>query len=679
MNLNQIQHKIVTTINGPILVVAGAGSGKTRVIIYRIIYMIKKMRINPENILALTFTKKAANEMKSRLFKIINNPLILKKITIGTFHSIFSIILRNEAHLLGYNSNYTIYDNKDSDYLIKKILKNLNIEKVLDYRKIRKQISNYKNNLFFLSKKNNKNTLFYKVYKIYVKKCHQMNSLDFDDILLHTNYLFYRFPNILLKYQNKFKYILVDEYQDTNISQNNIIKKLSNKYKNIFVVGDDAQSIYSFRGAKISNILNFHFIYKNTKIFRLEQNYRSTNSIVKASNKIISFNKNQIYKKVWTDNEKGEEIKIYNATSDEEEAIYIANYILMYTTKKKFKYKDFAILYRTNYQSNIIELILKEKKIPYNIYGSISIEHRKEIKDLFSYLKFINNINDEVSLLRILNSEIKYKKTIKSIINISKKKNIEIYNIINNIEKYDINININTVKKLKIICSFLKKIRFNLNKFNAYQIVKYVIIFLLKKKKYENKIKEKFKLILINIYKYVKKKLRFYNINTYLSDFLQYFYLEDDNNENDKANKVSIMTVHLSKGLEYPIVFITGLEENIFPSKSCIGNSQIEEERRLFYVALTRAKKIAILTYATSRFLWGNKITNIPSRFINEINKLISIKYKKNKYNNILGLKIHHKDFGSGIILNCNNDIATIKFNKLGIKRILLSLNKIIF
>ncbi|AWU43053.1 helicase [Blattabacterium punctulatus] len=696
--LNSLQRKIIKTINGPILVIAGAGSGKTRILTHRIVHMINNIGINPSNILALTFTNKAAKEMKNRISNMMNETNF-SLISLGTFHSIFSRILRKESHWLGYKSNYTIYDQRDSENVIKKILEDTNFKTSFSPKNIIKKISEYKNNLFDKLKK--KKEFYYKdikkIYEIYVKKCSNAEALDFDDILLHTNYLFFHFPKILNKYQEKFQYILIDEYQDTNFSQNTIIKNLSSKYRNVFAVGDDAQSIYAFRGANISNILNFHKDYNEAKIFRLEQNYRSTNHIVEASNKIISFNKNQLFKKIWTKNEKGDEIKIYGAFSEKEEAQYIANYILFLKKIKKFQNKDFAILYRTNSQSHILEYAMKENNIPYKIGGSISFYKRKEIQDLLAYFKIINNPKDEESLLRIIKKKINNKKTIKLLLIFSQKKNETIYNILKNLNRYHLYIKIykKTKDNLENLISTIENFRLKLKDQNIYEIAQYIVKFLLKKEKKNNYNHDNFQLILDNISYYIndQKKLK-KNGDISLSSFLQYFSLREGINENKEENKVSLMTIHLSKGLEFPVIFITGLEENLFPSKSSLENQfKLEEERRLFYVALTRAQKKAILTYTKSRFLWGKKIMNSPSRFIHEINekfieKKISIsnysyKLKTTDYEKILikkGIKVFHKNFGIGTIIDIQrqNEIAIIKFQQSGEKKILLKLAKLI-
>ncbi|WP_185867044.1 ATP-dependent helicase [Blattabacterium cuenoti] len=705
-SLNCYQRKIIETINGPILVIAGAGSGKTRVITHRIVHMIQNIGISPYNILALTFTKKAAEEMKNRISNMMINQNNFDQITIGTFHSIFSNILRKESHWLGFKSNYTIYDHKDSENVIKKILNDINIDTFLTPKEIRKKISERKNNLYYLYNKkkseDKKSEFFTKIYEIYTKRCFKANALDFDDILLYTNHLFFYFSNILKKYQKKFKYILIDEYQDTNFSQYILIKKLVSQHKNLFVVGDDAQSIYAFRGADISNILNFHLDYNNAKIFRLEQNYRSTNHIVQASNNIISFNKNQISKKIWTNNEKGEKIKIYCASSEIEEAQYIASSILSIKKETNLKYKSFAILYRANIQSHIIEYSLKKKNIPYHIYGSISFEKRKEIRDFLAFLRIIVNPNDEESLLRII--KIVNKKVVKNILSLSIKKETIIYNIIKNIKNYQCILKINNKTKDRFIYLILiiEKLRINAKQDNAYITAKNVVNFLLKENS-KNYNHEDFKYMLDNIFQYVKeqKKLK-KGGNTSLFGFLQFFYLEKNentSNEENENNKVSLMTVHLSKGLEFSIVFIVGLEENLFPSKSSFENQiKIEEERRLFYVALTRAQKKAVLTYAKYRFIWGEKKENRPSRFINELNNnfidIENYKYvsEKNEIHNYFnqkyecskyikkGVKVFHKNFGLGTVIELQNknQIALIKFKQSGEKRILLKFDKLV-
>ncbi|WP_185849689.1 ATP-dependent helicase [Blattabacterium cuenoti] len=695
-SLNSSQRKIIETINGPVLVIAGAGSGKTRVITHRIVHMINNIGVTPSRILALTFTNKAAKEMKIRISNMLNQT-DLNQISLGTFHSIFSGILRKESHWLGYKSNYTIYNQRDSENVIKKILDDFNFKTSLSPTKIRRKISEYKNNLKSINNEKSYHDIK-KIYEYYVKRCFKSEALDFDDILLHTNYLFFHFPKILHKYQEKFQYILIDEYQDTNFSQNTIIKNLSSKHRNVFAVGDDAQSIYAFRGAKISNILNFHRDYNEAKIFRLEQNYRSTNHIVQASNKIISFNKNQISKKIWTNNEKGEKVKIYGAHSEKEEAQYIASYIDF--TNKNTQFKNFAILYRTNTQSNILEQALKEKKIPYKIYGSISFYKRKGILDFLAFLKIITNPNEEESLLRIIKKKIVNKKAIKLILNLSKNENKTLYNILKNLINYYpfLRINKKTKEKLENFILTIEKFRLELNNKNTYSIAKRIANFFLEEDKKNYYHADDFQYILENISLYLKEqKILNKNGDMSLSGFLRYFSLKEGTDDKNEENQVSLMTIHLSKGLEFSVVFIAGLEENLFPSKSSLENQlKLEEERRLFYVAITRAQKKAILTYAKSRFLWGKKIRTVPSRFIQEISEKFIDREHGIIFNNLnkdnpistdekktlsmfkKGVKVFHKNFGIGMILDIQNEIAIIKFQQLGIKKILLKLAKLV-
>ncbi|WP_185859789.1 ATP-dependent helicase [Blattabacterium cuenoti] len=695
-SLNSSQRQIIETIHGPVLVIAGAGSGKTRVITHRIVHMINNIGIKPSTILALTFTNKAAKEMKIRISNMLNQA-DLNQISMGTFHSIFSRILRKESHWLGYKSNYTIYNQRDSENVIKKILDDFNLKTSLSPTKIRRKISEYKNNLKSINNEKSYHDIK-KIYEYYVKRCFKSEALDFDDILLHTNYLFFHFPKILHKYQEKFQYILIDEYQDTNFSQNTIIKNLSSKHRNIFAVGDDAQSIYAFRGANISNILNFHTDYNEAKIFRLEQNYRSTNHIVQASNKIISFNKNQIYKKIWTNNEKGEKVKIYGAHSENEEAQYIAYYIDFTKKNTQFKNKDFAILYRTNTQSNILEHALKEKKIPYKISGSISFYKRKGIIDFLAFLKIITNPNEEESLLRII-KKIVNKKAIKLILNVSKNENKTLYQILKNLINYYpfLRINKKTKEKLENFILTIEKFRLELNDKNTYSMAKKIANLFLEEDKKNYYHADDFQYILENISLYIKEqKILNKNGDMSLSGFLRYFSLREGTDEENEENQVSLMTIHLSKGLEFSVVFIAGLEENLFPSKSSLENQlKLEEERRLFYVAITRAQKKAILTYAKYRFLWGKKIRTLPSRFIQEIsekfidrengiifnnqaNPIISLDEKKTLSMLKKGVKVFHKNFGMGMILDIQNEIAIIKFQQLGIKKILLRLAKLV-
>lgn len=713
-NLNNSQYKAVINTDGPIMIIAGAGSGKTRVLTYRIAYLIEK-GINPLNILALTFTNKSAKEMQKRILELVNKSNI-ENILMGTFHSIFGKILRIEGKKLGYNSKYTIYDKQDSERIIKNIIEKMQLNKdIYKYKNISNIISYYKNNLIDINNnlelENSKKLYSFNkdkikdIYNSYLFHCFNANAMDFDDILLKTNELFIKYPDIKKKYQKKIQYILIDEYQDINYSQYNIIKMLS--INNICVVGDDSQSIYAFRGANINNILNFQKDYSNANIFRLEQNYRSTYHIVQAANNVISNNINKINKNIWTDNEFGEKIQIYSASSDYKEALFVANKILEIKKQRLFFNNDFAILYRKNAQSRVIEEIFLKKKIPFIIYGSISFYQRKEIKNLIAYLKLIINPKDEYSLLRIIN----YPKrgigqnTINKIRLAASYYKKTLYDILKNIDFYSKSISLSEImiSKLRNFMSIL--LYFDLYKNdNAFIIAEKIFNKLglnnnenLKEEDYEN-LKE----FINSIKQYVIDETNNSHGDTSLQGFIEHISLSTDLSKISKKNidNVSLMTIHSSKGLEFSIIFIIGLEENILPSKL----SSLEEERRLFYVALTRAKKQVFISYVNNRYYESNLFKNKKSRFINEINKefieyiyknnndviinknytsLKNIKYLKEK--NIINDKIHlifkgtkilHNKFGIGTVVytegNDINKIAFINFEKSGEKKIYL-------
>ncbi|BAO66289.1 ATP-dependent helicase [Candidatus Karelsulcia muelleri] len=697
--LNKTQYKAVTTIDRPTMVIAGAGSGKTRVLIYRLIHLIKS-GVKSRNILALTFTKKSANEMKYRLSSLIDKNE-LDQIYIGTFHSIFAKLLRKNSDLIGYKKNYIIYDRYDSEKIIKKIIKNLNLDKKIYRSKyLLDKISMIKNHYF-----NERNLYITNIYANYKKYCYQNGIMDFDDILLYTNILFNKNPEILKKYQEYFKYILIDEYQDTNYSQYRIIKLLSLKHNNIFVVGDDSQSIYSFRGANINNILNFKKDYKNAVIIRLEQNYRSTKYIVDVSNQIISLNKRKIDKKLWTNNKIGKKIKLYKAFSSFEESDFVANTIDQLKKKKKLKYSDFGVLYRTNAQSRSLEESFIKKKIPYNIYGSISFYKRKEIKDLIAYFRLIVNINDEESLIRIIN----YPKrgigevTLKKIFFLSKQNDKRIFEILKNINNYKSIIN-RDQKILDNISNFCNKILFFNKRLDedAFILSKEIsesfgLLEEIKKDKIKQGI-DNVEEFLNSISTFVEDKKKIKNEEISLNAYLESLYLDLDLDykfNNLTKESVSLMTIHLSKGLEFPIIFIIGLEEKIFPSILSISSQlEIEEERRLFYVALTRAKEDIFLTFSKNRYKWGKIVPTICSRFVKEIDKKY-IKYIKNdlnhkkfddtsllgSYTNNLkeGMIVYSNSFGRGKIIKIEGQIITVYFNNIGEKKILNTKLKIIY
>ena len=639
-NLNPIQSQIVTTVKGPMMVISAAGSGKTRVLIYRTAHLIQKEGINPINILSLTFTNKAAREMKQRIASYLLDSTELKNLWIGTFHSVFSRILRIEASRLGYSSGYTIYDQKDSENVIKKIVEELNLEKELYKPKsLLSRISHLKNNLITIwtyfddaklqeSDSESLRPRMIDVYRSYVNYCFKSGVMDFDDLLLRTNELLTRFPDILYKYQEQFKYIMVDEYQDTNHLQYLIIKALSSRYKNLCVVGDDAQSIYSFRGANIRNILNFQLDYPDVKIFRLEQNYRSTDHIVQAANDVIACNKEQLEKRVWTQNDSGEKIKIYRALSDGEEASFVANTIFKLKVHHQFRNEDFAILYRTNVQSRAIEEVLRKNNISYRIYGSLSFYQRKEIKDLLAYLRFLVNPNDEEALLRIINYPARGigKTTIDKLIVVASKQGKTIYELLQN-SKLDF-LNKRTLIKIKEFLVMIKRFAMKLPE-GAYSVTQEIVknsgLFSDIRKgetpenisRYEN-IQE----FMGGLQAYIEEQTQLVNGNISLESFLENVALASDVVDDQEGDFVSLMTVHLSKGLEFPVVFIVGMEENLFPSiLSLTTQTDLEEERRLFYVALTRAQKQAIISYSLTRYRWGKLVDGCPSRFIEEINQ----------------------------------------------------------
>ena len=639
------------------MVIAGAGSGKTRVLTYRIAYLME-MGVDPFSILALTFTNKAAREMKSRISLIVGEEKS-KNLWMGTFHSIFAKILRSEADLLGYSSNFTIYDTQDSERLIASIIKELKLDKDLyKYRNIRNRISSLKNNLVTVKTYLNnqeliqqdnesRRPLFGKVYQTYVNRCFKASAMDFDDLLLKTNELLNRYPEVLAKYQERFKYIHVDEYQDTNHSQYLIVKALADRYENLCVVGDDAQSIYGFRGANIENILNFQKDYLNSTVYRLEQNYRSTKNIVNAANSVINNNINKLDKNVWTENEAGNKINVNQSITDSEEGRFVASSIFENKNNLRLDNDSFAVLYRTNAQSRSIEDALRRKNIPYQIYGGLSFYQRKEIKDILAYLRIIINPNDEESFKRIINYPTRGigQTTIDKLLIYSNKNNISLFNSLVLLENVDINNGTKT--KLTNFLNLIKNFQILNVKLNALEIIDEVlkrigIINLLKLDGSPEAISriENIEALLNAVKDFIEGQEEVDGADGSLSEFLEdvalISELDKDKNETDK--KVSLMTIHLAKGLEFSHVYIVGLEEDLFPSAlSSSTRTDLEEERRLFYVALTRAKRQVTITYAKNRYRWGKLNDCEPSRFINEINKdYIRFNYNSNQKTNLL-------------------------------------------
>lgn len=641
--LNEAQYEAVTTLEGPLMVLAGAGSGKTRVLTMRIAHLITNL-VDPFHILALTFTNKAAKEMKERIAKVVGQSEA-RSLWMGTFHSVFARILRSEAHYIGFPSNFTIYDSQDSLNVIRKVLKELNIDSDLyKPKKVQARISSYKNNLITVKayfnnpelieadeRANMKNIGL--IYQKYVEVCFRNGAMDFDDLLLRTNELLTRFPEVLAKYQDRFRYILVDEYQDTNHSQYLIVKALASKFENICVVGDDAQSIYSFRGANIYNILNFKKDYPEAVTVSLEQNYRSTQNIVNAANVVISKNLQQFKKNVFSDNEEGEKIKVYRSLSDADEANFVASNIWEQHHSAQKKFTDFAILYRTNSQTRAFEDALRRKNIPYKVYGGLSFYQRKEVKDLVAYLRILINENDAEALTRIINYPVRGigETTQNKLIVFADSQNISVSQVLDNLGFYAANLKLNNgiLTKLSDFWSMIKAFQVMLKTENAYNVAMEVakrsgLIKFLKDDQTPEGISrvENVQELMNSMQGFIEEQQQLEDGDPSLSSFLENIALSADTqtDKNEDGDQVSLMTIHLSKGLEFPVVHVVGLEENLFPSfMSSSTREELEEERRLFYVALTRAEKQVFFTYAVSRFQWG-KITDAePSRFLSEV------------------------------------------------------------
>ncbi len=641
--LNEAQLAPTLQKEGPMIVIAGAGSGKTRVLTYRIAYLMSE-GIDPFNILSLTFTNKAAREMKLRISSIVGDSEA-KNLWMGTFHSVFAKILRIEAERLGYPSNFTIYDTQDSQRLISSIIKEKKLDKdVYKYKQVHSRISSYKNSLITVkayfqnpelkeADSMSKRPEIGEIYKEYVSRCFKAGAMDFDDLLLKTNELLTRFPEVLAKYQDRFRYILVDEYQDTNHSQYLIVRALSDRFQNICVVGDDAQSIYAFRGANINNILNFQKDYQNVKMFRLEQNYRSTKNIVNAANSIIEKNQNKLEKVVWTANEVGEKITVNRSLTDGDEGRYVASSIFDNKMRNQSKNGDFAVLYRTNAQSRSIEDALRKRGLDYRIYGGLSFYQRKEIKDILSYLRIIINPADEEALKRIINFPVRGigQTTIDRLVVYANEYNQSIFEILRNLNNLDININTGIKTKLQNFATMIESFQVMSKTTNAFDLAENVckVSGLIKEFKKDGTPEgisrmENIEELLNGIKDFVEGQLEIVDSTGSLTEFLEDVALATDldNEEGEESDKVALMTIHLAKGLEFEYVYVVGLEENLFPSAMSMNTrNELEEERRLFYVALTRAEKQAYLTYALSRYRWGKLVDSEPSRFIEEIDE----------------------------------------------------------
>ena len=639
-SLNPAQKDAVLQKDGPMIIIAGAGSGKTRVLTYRIAHLMQQ-GIDPFNILSLTFTNKAAREMKDRITGVVGASES-KNLWMGTFHSVFARILRSEADKLGFPSNFTIYDTQDSVRLITAIIKEMQLDKDrYKPKQILSRISSLKNSLITVNAYFNNADLVEAdlhasrpkvgdIYKEYVARCFKSGAMDFDDLLLRTNEILARFPEVLAKYQDRFRYIMVDEYQDTNHSQYLIVRALADRFQNICVVGDDSQSIYSFRGANINNILNFQKDYPEVRTFKLEQNYRSTKNIVNAANSVIEKNKTRLDKVVWTSNDEGEPIKVMRTISDGEEGRFVAQSMWENMMNKQLTADAFAILYRTNSQSRALEDALRKKDIKYKIYGGISFYQRKEIKDLLSYLRLLINPNDEEALKRVVNYPARGigQTTIDKLTIAANHYKKSIFEILKHLDKVDLKINAGTKNKLQDFVNMILRLQIESQTKNAFEIADIVVkqVRLIKDLEKDgtpeavSKV-ENVQELLNGIKDFITDKIET-GEDASLTSFLEDVALatDFDSDKKDDTPRVSMMTIHQSKGLEYPYVYIVGLEENLFPSGMSMNTrSELEEERRLFYVALTRAEHQAYLSYAQTRYRWGKLTDAEPSRFLEEI------------------------------------------------------------
>lgn len=624
------------------MVIAGAGSGKTRVLTYRIAYLMQQ-GVDSFSILALTFTNKAAREMKARIAQIVGESES-KNLWMGTFHSVFARILRAEADRLGYPSSFTIYDTQDSERLLSSIIKELQLDKDLyKVKQIRSRISSFKNSLITVrayynnpelveADRESKRPEMGSIYKEYVDRCFKAGAMDFDDLLLKTNELLNRFPDVLAKYQERFRYILVDEYQDTNHSQYLIVRALADRYQNVCVVGDDAQSIYAFRGANIQNILNFQRDYDDATVYRLEQNYRSSKTIVQAANAVIAHNQNRLEKNVWTDNSEGHKIILHRSPTDGEEGRYVAGDIFERAMQTQQGYENYAILYRTNAQSRAMEDALRKRNIPYRVYGGVSFYQRKEIKDVLAYLRLLINPNDEESLKRVINYPMRGigQTTINKLIVAAKTHDCTLYQVLEKVQELPLNINAGTRTKLQDFYTLMESIKTQLTTLDAFELAdmltkKVGLVSELKKEGTPEAVTriENIEELLNGIKDFVEGQRELVDATGSLVEYLEDVALATDfDNEVKDQQAVSLMTIHLAKGLEFPNVYIVGLEEDLFPSAMSVNTrAELEEERRLFYVALTRAEKRVTLTYTLSRYRWGKIIDAEPSRFLAEIDE----------------------------------------------------------
>lgn len=642
-SLNPQQRAAVEYLDGPELVIAGAGSGKTRVLTHKLVHLIRS-GIPPERIMALTFTNKAAREMQSRIDDMLENRLSWK-VWSGTFHSVFLRILRRHADLLGFKLNFTIYDTSDTKSLIKTIVKEMGLDdKVYKTSTLASVISNAKNALvtpdiylrdkdYLEADKKSRRPLTGEIYRRYAERCKIAQSMDFDDILLYTNILMRDNEDIRGKYAEWFRYVLVDEYQDTNFAQHLIVSMLTSRYNALCVVGDDAQSIYSFRGANINNILNLEKRYPGLRTFKLERNYRSTQNIVSAADSLIARNTRQIRKNVYSENEPGDKIKIVKSYSDLEEATLVSSMIMQSRNSRHDSFEDYAVLYRTNAQSRTLEEALRKKSIPYRIYGGLAFYQRKEIKDAIAYFRLAVNPDDDEALRRIINFPARGigDTTMKKIQAAASEHGVSLLNAIQNPEKYDININSGTKKKLQSFYDMIRDFVEDNKSSNAFELAQLIYnrtgllaVYSGEKTPEEISKKENLQELISGLKEFIESKVSQADPDMSMTAFLNEVSLatDQDEKEDDSQFKVSLMTAHSAKGLEFKHVYVVGVEEELFPSSLSMNSlSEIEEERRLLYVAITRAMQTCTLTYSGTRFRNGQTVITRPSRFLSEINR----------------------------------------------------------
>ena len=642
-DLNAAQREAVTYTDGPQLVIAGAGSGKTRVLTYKIAYLLQQ-GYEPWRILALTFTIKAANEMKERIAALVGQN-IASRLWMGTFHSIFSRILHANAECLNFRKDFTIYDTADSRSLIKSIIKEMQLDdKLYKPNAVQAAISNAKNALITPGAyaanaelmeldRRQKRPMMYNIYRTYWSRCFRAGAMDFDDLLLYTNILFRDFPEVTERYRSLFRYVLVDEYQDTNFAQHLIVNQLCKEKGNLCVVGDDAQSIYSFRGANIGNILNLKSEYNGLRIDKLEQNYRSTQNIVDAANSLISKNKEQIPKRVFSEKERGEKVSVLSSYSDFEEGYLVANRIMEMHLAKRCPYNGFAILYRTNAQSRILEEALRKRNMPYRIYGGLSFYQRKEIKDAVAYFRLTINPNDEEAMKRVINYPARGigETTVAKVLSCAQTHGVGVWSVLSNPIEYNLPINSGTRTKLSAFQQLIEDFRQEAEQRPIAELVELII----RRSGIMNDIyssdtpenisrQENIQELLNGVQEFFTLRQEEGSDAVSLADFLAEISLitDQDRDEENNGDKVTLMTIHSAKGLEFRNVFITGLEEDLFPSIMCTDSlQQIEEERRLLYVAITRAQETCTLTYAATRFRNGKTNSCRPSRFIKDLSE----------------------------------------------------------